>query len=815
MRAFPDGYAETPEGLLLIADGVSPIVRWDGVSASTLPVGVTPPATACALAKNASAADPGPARPDTPCTIAKDGSVTIAGDSGTATPITGTLYAFVRYMNEDGIFSTLSAISNTLVLETSDAAFGLIYENVPVPPPGIIRRQILRNADGDPDVYYVDVDTSDVTSTVFTSVRRDADLIFEPAVDAIAADTTPGIVGTYNAYVRFVNELGAVSDLSPISADLILTETDYAYGIRYTAVPVPTQSNVVGRQILRNTAGQADVYYVDIDTDDLVSTTFDSAKFDTELSDGEPVVLFAPDGTALANSHGVPPAHKVALAAHLGRMFAAVDRNDSRGGAVVTNGSTTVTGLNTYWTDSYAGRFLWVEGAARYYEILSVDEAAQTITLTEAYEDDDDPYASYTVRPPSAQRRLVYYSQAGEPESWPAVNAVEIPEAGDELTGLMVKGSFVYILGERHLHRYTFQGDPATDGFVFLSATRGCVNNRSWVQAEGTAFMLDLEGVHAFDGAESKSVSGPIQSFFTGEKGGRSINWKAKDLFFAVRQPDTERIYWFVCLEGESAPRHALAFDYRLNRWWVEEYDRPLTAGCEATFDGRRRTFFGGPAKTVYVGHQSPLEGIDHTTGDTRGRVDSAAPFLLVDPVATWPVGNSLIGNSITIVSGKGAGQTRTIVLVSGNTLKILTPWRILPDDTSVYQIGGIPWLWQSGWLRLTKTEDDEARKVEVLFERVRRAATLTLRVYADYQATPTLWRLRKSKNQSEGFSSTDGSADLLADMTAARGHAQQRMGGHKDLNVEGTRTISVEVSGVSSRDVQRVYEVSIDGVTV
>ncbi len=674
---FPENYAETPEGLVFIADGMSPMSRWDGVGTAIYPVGVTAPATAPSL----------------------------AGDNAA----TGT------------------------------------------------------------------------------------------------------ITGDYYAYVRFLNERGAWSDLSPISAKVTMNKVTT---VAYTNVATPTQANVVRRQILRNTSGQALTFYVDVDTTDLATTSFTSTNTDDQLKGQIAVPLFDENQFPVANANGVPPAHKCVLAHHSGRMFAAVDRTYSRGNVRLTHNSTTVLGIDTDWTASMAGRYLYVVGATQSYQISSVDQNAQVITLASAYQGASDNFGVYSIRPAPAERRLVYYTQAGFVESWPAFSAISLQEDGDEITGLMVTSSFLYILERQHIYRFTFQADPGTDGFVYLSGTRGCVNNRCWAIGEEAAYMLDYAGVHAFSGGTSEPISDPVQHFFRYDLEGPTINWLASDLFHCAIAPDEQTCRWFVALDGEYLPRHALCFHYREKRWWLEEFDRPIASSVTGTFGGRRRVFLGSRAGQTYLYGQGTLDGLDPTSGTTRGTATSGDVWGLADATATWPDASLLVGQSVAIVSGKGAGQRRQVVGVDATgRLKVKTPFLVAPDASSVYQLGGAAWRWKSGWLRYVSSEEDVSRRFEVLYDPTASPSTLAARIYRDFSATPVVFNRAASARTSDGFSTAAGSPDLLADMSNTSGFVQQRMEGHKELNMAGPRWMSLELAGVTSADVQNVFQVSIDGV--
>jgi len=79
------------------------------------------------------------------------------------------------------------------------------------------------------------------------------------------------LTGRYTAYCRFIDDDGNVSNLSPISNEVIVADIGE---FNYTDVAVPSEQKVTTKQILRNTNGQAAVYYVDVETTDLNQTIF-------------------------------------------------------------------------------------------------------------------------------------------------------------------------------------------------------------------------------------------------------------------------------------------------------------------------------------------------------------------------------------------------------------------------------------------------------------------------------------------------------------------------------------------------------------
>lgn len=140
----PLTWARAPDGTVYFANGLGPVLKFDGVYPEARQAGVPPPTLTPALA--------------------------ISG-SGT---ITGAYTCFVRYLDADGRPSNLSPLSNTV---TASNNLTVTYSNIQAPSdPKIVRRQILRNSAGQTVDYFVDVDTTDLTTTSFTSTRTDTQL---------------------------------------------------------------------------------------------------------------------------------------------------------------------------------------------------------------------------------------------------------------------------------------------------------------------------------------------------------------------------------------------------------------------------------------------------------------------------------------------------------------------------------------------------------------------------------------------------------------------------------------------------------------
>jgi hypothetical protein len=427
-----------------------------------------------------------------------------------------------------------------------------------------------------------------------------------------------------------------------------------------------------------------------------------------------------------------------------------------------------------------------------------------------------NPYVRYSIRPSAANRRLVYFSVAGRPESWPAVNAVSPQEDGDEITGLMSKGSFIYILESRHIYRLTFQDSPTEDGFIFLSCARGCVNNRCHAVVDERSYMLDEAGVYAFSGGQQvEDLSTPIQDLFEPRRGTRPpryrIRWEARRWFHCVYDPGERVVRWFVTLEGTGIPRHAICLDVARATWWVEAYPFPVGASAVGPIRGARRVFLGGPGGRVYVLGEGTLDLVDGTAQTVRGQVTSARLRSLTDSQASFTSG--CVNAPVRIVDGKGKDQVRVITSATSTQLSLNMPWRVKPDSTSVYQIGGVRYRYRTGWFRYVMLERENTRRLEVVFEPCQEDALLDARLYLDRGVSPVTWDYSQSTSEADGFAVTKDQTDWVADLTKANGLVQRRIDGQKELYIDGQRLVSWEFAGVTNMDQVSLYQITIDGV--
>lgn len=364
-------YQEASNGYLYHTNGLNPVKRWNGRSASQGDAGMEGPSTALVIASS--------------------------GDG----VLVGTYAAYVRFLDADGLVTNLSPISNEI---TPSTATGIVASATNANP-----------------------------------------VVIGNVAHGLSTGDTVKVSGVEGNTAANASTTVTVIDADSFSLDGVVGNGDYTQGgvwhqgvqkFTYSSVPVSSDSRVTKRQILRNLDGNSAVYYVDIETTDLVATTFETTKADTTLSTNASVALRSASGRDLAISRHTPPRDdRVAIAHVLGRMFLGGIREYSVGAVQVTNSSTTVTGIGTAWTSAMVGRFLSIRGDTVDYEITAVNTSAQTLTIA-SYAGTTKPYESYSIAPAENTRHTVYWSEAGLPESWPPASGVslEIDERDGDIT---------------------------------------------------------------------------------------------------------------------------------------------------------------------------------------------------------------------------------------------------------------------------------------------------------------------------------------------------------------------------------------------
>ncbi len=472
-----------------------------------------------------------------------------------------------------------------------------------------------------------------------------------------------------------------------------------------------------------------------------------------------------------------------------------------------------------------AGRMIYVKGASRPYGVSSINSSTQVISLTSTYTEPSNPFATYYIRSSPQERKMLQWSEADLPEAWPPWNALPLPENNDEITGLFVKGTYLYIAEHRHIWRFQFSDDPATTGHAFLSLDqRGAISQRCIVQGDDQVFLMDESGFYAFDGGSNiEPIGDDVQTVFyeDGLTSTFEIDWSADTtLWHASLDPVRTIVRWFCSVVGQKPMTTAYCYNYRTKRWWVEQYPVQITSSTTGTLSqapnvgipaGARRPLVGAEARMVLVLGESSLDLVEDT-GTLRGIVASATTISLTDPLASF-AGN-LGGAPIVIVSSTvgATGQTRIISTVVGQTVTVVVPWNPIPAVGDIYQIGGIPWEWKSGWMDIEDEEQDTIRDLVVAYQPLENQGQMSIQIFLDHQTSPYVWAMDTNR---DGVATYAGQPDVYVDMTASNvlpGYRVFRQMRHSERYAYSDRFIQIRLSGVTNTEVVRVYQFSIRG---
>lgn len=648
---------------------------------------------------------------------------------------------------------------------------------------------------------------------VGNSTLRTAGVVAPVATPTLAFSGVGTISGVYYAYMRYVDRYGNPSNLSPISLSATATVNATA---TYANLEVPTQTTITRRQILRNTAGQLTTFYVAIDTTNLSATSLSESLTDTLLQANEAVPLLRSDGSPNANRYYIPPADRQYAASHIGRLWLAGSPVYREGAVKLLFNSTTITGVATEWASGLNGRNLYLNNSV--YGITAVDTANQILSIDRAYEGATEPYARYAIQVSDAERDLIYYSEPLLPEAFSITEALSVPYDGEEITGLMPLNSFLYILKRNAIHKFSGQDDPAKDGTIFFVNSRGCVNNRCWQIVDGTAYLLDEKGIYSFSGGDFNTLSERIRTIFSNDNDTYGIQWSSSRFFHSVHDPADGTIRWFVTMGGGYLPMHAICFNYSEGRFWVERFYRPVGGSClgarprSATVwqsDLRNQIYFGFDHKTVGAFKTSQLDGTapdDLYQGTVGG---SAFQTVTIPSSITAPV-NAVIH----IVMGKGIGQSRRIIdTLSSNRVRVMYPWTVRPDDTSIFQVGGVKFQFRTGKLFRDAGEGFVPRRFTCHWRPVQHPAYAALRAYIGWDDTAVKQSWNLSYTQGGALTTKAGVAEKGIDLADKTGEIMHNFGGHKANNARAAQTTTVDVSGCAGQEAISIRQVDLSGV--
>jgi hypothetical protein len=336
------------------------------------------------------------------------------------------------------------------------------------------------------------------------------------------------------------------------------------------------------------------------------------------------------------------------------------------------------------------------------------------------------------------------------------------------------------------------------------------------VQVESNTIMMDQDGIHAFGGGqESNPLSTDIQLLFQplGKilYGDFTINWSARDVFHAAHYPHEEVVRYFVSMGSSRKPYHALAYHTRTQKSWIEEYPFPIMSSAQAVIRFARVIFCGSEARQTFAMSQGYLDGLSAMSGTTFGTITDFDLMSITDGGASFPTG--LEGRRLSLTTGRGKLQSRTIHSATDGRIQVMQPWAVLPEVGDMYQIGGVHYRYVSALFDYSFGETEQPRKIGVNFYPTETIATMFLKLYFDLNLDPVIWVQDTMGVDYEGISASEGFPELGFRLDDKSSFAQQRMPNRKDDNITGPRSMVFEMIGVAGQEGASVSSIVLDGI--
>lgn len=194
--------------------------------------------------------------------------------------------------------------------------------------------------------------------------------------------------------------------------------------------------------------------------------------------------------------------------------------------------------------------------------------------------------AWYAVDTTGRSPNSLFYSEIDEPESVPLANELVVQEntaTPDQVVALIPLGSFLLIAQRAHLYKLTYVAQPVLDASLTLAGYRGILNSQCWDAMGGVAFIVDSNGMYAFDGNSEDAISVPVDNLWRDG----SIDFSKASQFHVRADFATKTIRFYYCTASDSAPTRALCFCVATKAWWEEQYGYAVTATSPVVTGGK------------------------------------------------------------------------------------------------------------------------------------------------------------------------------------------------------------------------------------
>lgn len=391
--------------------------------------------------------------------------------------------------------------------------------------------------------------------------------------------------------------------------------------------------------------------------------------------------------------HGLPPVRKYVVS-HRGRLWAFGSIVYSTGTVTTSNGSPTVTGSGTGWSQDALGSsagdpprggraFIRFGTEDRVYEISHAGSAT-SLTLSENYAGSGTSGQAYEI---FWTDNNVFVSRADYPESFP--EGTFIPQSETPLNGPLTAGvgfgEHMLFFTANSTFRLVWTSEPWLDGIRRpIPGFRGALNQRvvqvidDMGSGGSRAYSLDRTGFWVYDGAEPIDIGREVETTV------QTINWSAAEEFSSVYLPKERAVRWYVAVGNDTKPKNYVQLDLGSMTWGTGKLDVAVTEARLVLTSNGPIPCTGDENGHTWIIDRGKSEGIGLVLSVGSGASTTSIPTTATSLKTT---GTGLDGMSAYWVEGN------EVSVISANTSDTLTVGALTaaPAEGDTVLVGRIP----------------------------------------------------------------------------------------------------------------------------
>lgn len=385
-------------------------------------------------------------------------------------------------------------------------------------------------------------------------------------------------------------------------------------------------------------------------------------------SDGTKLVVFAANATNAGTAPG-------------GLTGTYLCKYNNAGGYVVVGGPYTV---NTFWDFTVLNDTLYAVN-----NVEGLQSWVGTGTFTTANPIVLQYIKARKNRLYGLKGSLVYFSDAGNPTSWPANNYIQI-NTNDNQIGVGLETYLDDLVIGKSQSVWYLQGEPLGSGSTTVVGNlqlRQADSEVGWTSVlnvckvrQGILMWVCESGIAVMQSYHVQIISEKIESTFK-----HDINPDFIAKIWAVYSPPEKKYIFGYPSSSSSTPDKAMLVDLgdpKVVKFAPWDHF-PGSCASLFRFTLRDTVLIGHPTKGYIV---EAFQGYADIAGD-NGIATAGGSTTLTDSTKAWTT-NQFTDADVTIISGTGAGQIRNIASNTAAILTLATAWTTNPDSTSVYSIG-------------------------------------------------------------------------------------------------------------------------------